>query len=398
MTSSVSILVTTPAPEEAARPPDEGTGFVPAYLPQLDVIRGVAIVVVALHHLEPQLFDFGWVGVDLFFVLSGFLITRILLASRQDPHYYRNFYIRRSLRIFPLYYAVLIALWAYQTYWATEVICERSLWLWFYATSFITLATKAGTLHERENSLAPFTHFWSLSVEEHFYLVWPLAVRHVDRLLRFCLVLMVLACLCRTAMHLLHFHYVSIYKFTLARMDTLVIGAAIALLERRSHGLRGKPLRIAAWMLPACIIGVVLVCMFDGRFHRRGLLMQVVGYTILPLLAGSMIVLASVAQARGPFRFLTHNRLLLMLGRYSYGIYVLHRPLIPIIAAAIPSATITGWVGSNRLGHALYTGLNFTLFVVVAALSYHLLEKPFLSLKGRFATTRPKVTIPAEAK
>src|SRR5262245_13745 len=176
--------------ETVMKRPALGTDRVPA----LDGLRGLAILPVMLTHfvsdgdLSPvskvdeivsATLTLGWVGVELFFVLSGFLITGILLDSRGAPHYFRNFYIRRTLRIFPLYYGFL-ALWLgvlplfYK--WPNDVLKVVSIpvspvWSWAYLTNIVQ------ALHDDWRAGPPYTtHFWSLAIEEQFYLVWPTVV------------------------------------------------------------------------------------------------------------------------------------------------------------------------------------------------------------------------------
>src|SRR5262245_35087776 len=165
-------------------PPPRLTG----HQPGLDGVRGVAILMVMAIHfvgdstartlgqtLLVKAAGYGLLGVDLFFVLSGFLITGILLDAKNRPHYFRNFYALRTLRIFPLYYAVLAVLLLLIPAVTTlspllEQAREQQGWLWTYTTNFYVAYTSSW------RSLTYVTHFWSLASEEHFYLVWPLVV------------------------------------------------------------------------------------------------------------------------------------------------------------------------------------------------------------------------------
>ena len=147
----------------------------------LDGVRGIAILLVVLFHLPMQpgwggalglTLPFGWMGVQLFFVLSGFLITRILISSKEQPFgaYLRRLYVRRVLRIFPLYYGFLLALGAVYLATALPEPLER---YWPYLATFTWNWTRADAAWEESNR---FVHLWSLSVEEQFYLVWPALV------------------------------------------------------------------------------------------------------------------------------------------------------------------------------------------------------------------------------
>src|ERR1043165_9488354 len=150
--------------------------------PALDGLRGVAVLVVMLHNLTileqrdslpARLWVFAtdscWIGVQLFFVLSGFLITGILLDERGAPRFFRDFYLRRQLLIFPLYYLVLIVRFAIVPRFVpdTSVPLDVALGFWLYLSNWTDLYT---------HGVNGFGHFWSLAVEEQFYLAWPLAV------------------------------------------------------------------------------------------------------------------------------------------------------------------------------------------------------------------------------
>src|SRR5437762_3573688 len=151
-------------------------------LPQLDAIRGVAILMVIFHNQTPKypslhlqhIFANGWMGVDLFFVLSGFLITGILIDTKQSEGYFRNFYARRCLRIWPLYYALIVFMFVVVPVLRpseAHTVFEKSSPWWGYPLFLQNFLIKIPT-----NATGPLAVTWSLAIEEQFYLVWPLIV------------------------------------------------------------------------------------------------------------------------------------------------------------------------------------------------------------------------------
>jgi peptidoglycan/LPS O-acetylase OafA/YrhL len=212
----------------------------------MDGVRGLAVLLVLTFHflfgsqdisanalsgdILRKLSYVGWTGVDLFFVLSGFLITRILLNARSQKGYFRNFYARRVLRIFPLYYMTLlfflVVLPIFSTARQQEVAEQGSdqVYLWTYTLNIATMF-KPGYLKSMD-----FGHFWSLCVEEHFYFFWPLLVWLLGSrgIRRMCPVLVVAAIACRTGLRLAGVHSTPIFYFTPCRIDSLAMGAWVA--------------------------------------------------------------------------------------------------------------------------------------------------------------------------
>lgn len=212
-----------------------GNGSAPASLAKhwtvLDGVRGLAILLVMSYHFTMgmsgqslysrllfKLTTVGWCGVNLFFVLSGFLITGILYDTRSASHRFRNFYMRRALRIFPLYYGTLLVLFGllpWMNRWTDgfKGIEHAWPWLWTYSTNLLILL---------QGKWFPLSHFWSLAVEEHFYLVWPLVVFTLDRKssVRVCLALIAIAFVVRIGL-VRQGLVLSAYTLTLSRMDGL---------------------------------------------------------------------------------------------------------------------------------------------------------------------------------
>lgn len=224
------------------------------HFPELDGLRGLAILMVLLFHYATLLPSFvlpvfgqGWAGVQLFFVLSGFLITGILLDSKGQEHYFRNFYARRTLRIFPLYYGVLsvllIALLVFRLgfpqVWAHKhlapLLWSYQPWLWTY-TANIQMA-----IHNKVMFLVG--HFWTLCVEEQFYLVWPLVVFAFSRktVLRICVALIAGALVIRLTLTGLGAGGGTNFVLTPCQMDSLAAGALVATLIRLRGGTQWRP-------------------------------------------------------------------------------------------------------------------------------------------------------------
>src|SRR5687767_5633954 len=227
----------------------ERAGFVPA----LDGVRGFAILLVLVLHfsayghelprsglLIDQLYyrvaAAGWIGVDLFFVLSGFLITGILYDAKGSPHYFRNFYIRRTLRIFPLYYGALILfLVIFPLLWPNHgglrSMQNDGWWYWTYLSN-LKIARDGWP------QFGAIGHFWSLAVEEQFYLIWPLLVLALNRRqLQITCVLCLIAALAVRVVLNAQGNNPAAFVLTPARLDALAVGAYLALAARGPGGL-----------------------------------------------------------------------------------------------------------------------------------------------------------------
>jgi peptidoglycan/LPS O-acetylase OafA/YrhL len=380
-------------------------------------LRGVAIALVMLHHftissgmrpvvsVDRLYYDLGrsaWCGVDLFFVLSGFLITGMLIDAKGSAGYFRNFYARRALRIFPLYYGTLaLVFWVVPALvtagpaFAQEAGAQQ--WYWTYLVNVRT------ALHGWPAFLG-LAHFWSLAVEEQFYLLWPAVVLVSNRrtLARLCFGLVGGSLLLRTGLALGGWHDAA-YVLMPARMDALAVGALIAAAVR-------DPLWCAAvrrWAgrvggMAAASLGALFV--FEGGLEQWATLVETVGFTLTALLSAGLLVAAldgdqhpliSRALSSTPLRFL---------GRYSYGLYVFHHLLVFPLATALPLVAWTPRFAGSRLpGQLLFVLAATAASIAVAMLSWYCLEQPFLRLKRFFpypagpgAGDRPELVPPAQ--
>jgi peptidoglycan/LPS O-acetylase OafA/YrhL len=374
----------------APRPLAEPLPSLQGHIPALDAIRGLAIVLVTLYRFGGGDHDLGraihadWLvelgsrGVDLFFVLSGFLITGILFDAKGKERFFRNFYIRRSLRIFPLYYGVLAA-----TIFLLPVLVpsaqavfrpavEHQKWLWLYAAN-VFQTVHAGWY------LGPFNHFWSLAVEEHFYLAWPLVIYCCSRTsaMRVCLALVGASLLGRVAWITLGGNSVAIEVLTPLRMDGLALGGWLALVVRGEGGLAWL-LRWARPVAMASALAVLALWLADKRLLG-------IPYTLWSVLFGAMLILIVAAPRYSWLRWFGNSRSMRFFGKYSYAMYVFQNPLIPLMAGIVTAPGLAATLGNAWIAQAVYCALMFALTTMLAVASWYLFEKHWLALKERLA-------------
>lgn len=351
-----------------------------SYLPALDGLRGIAIGLILLHHCFGKLFSFCWIGVDLFFVLSGFLITRILLNTRDQKGYLKNFYMRRVLRIFPLYYVVLFVMfvifpllssWYQHSY---SVLLDKQVWYWTYTSNWLNAFE--GWLPEKSMIL---THFWSLAIEEQYYLFWPFIVLWcpVKKIPWIAIALIVTSIALRFSGY---FNNPGYYVATVTRADGLLLGSILAWLTIYNlKFLQNWTVIILLFSAAVLIAGLAYTRIpeYSNPF------MVGPGYTILALFFFSIITVA-LQRGNGFWRSMLQSRVLLWLGKYSYGLYVLHYIVYwglkdSIIAILSPEPTTLIKVAGSVVC--------VILTMVLALISYHFMEAPFLKLKKHFTAT-----------
>lgn len=320
---------------------------------------------------------FGWSGVDVFFVLSGFLITGILYDSRHSEQYFRNFYARRALRIFPLYYGALLSVALLNVLWWRSEWGEwgthSPLWLVFFLTNFLAAAAGWSAVG------LGLAHFWSLAVEEHFYLAWPFLVRWAKRrqLMIIAAALALFALGLRSVLVLSGIAAESIFVLTPARVDALAIGALCGLAIRGPDG--AKLLRPAAISMMIGGVGLLLIVVTRRTLSNYDPVMETVGLTLLAAMCGGAIITGMLWQ---PLKTVFNNGLLRWFGRYSFGLYVWHQIIIFIFFQPAIRSTMLGIKGTTTA--VIYLLSTIALVLLIALASYHWWEKPFLSLKKHF--------------
>ncbi len=324
------------------------------HVPALDGLRGIAILLVIAHHAG--IAENGWVGVDLFFALSGFLITGILVRAKDRPHYYRNFLARRALRIFPVCYAYLVAVLLLEPALHHLPLPTGQWPVWAYLTNV------AVSLHGWDSVPFPAEHLWSVAVEEQFYLLWPAVVLACSpsRLRRMCAGGIVVALALRIALTYRDATWVANYVLMPTRMDALLLGAAVAITPRLLD------VRRALWIGAIGLLASVWILRSGGRDDAW---VETLGYSAIAVTATAAIVLALGVPG---FARIVSWRPLRLAGKYSYAAYLGHRVVMDAIRSRL---LLTGW----PLALAA-TAVTFAC----AAVSWQLFEAPILSLKRFF--------------
>lgn len=296
-------------------------------MPELDTIRGIAVTLVVVYHcfsfthgttgltgiqkILVMLTAPGWMGVNLFFVLSGFLITGILLDTKSRPDYYKRFYFRRALRILPLYYALLLLL----------VAVMRTGTSWGFIGLSAVYMSNMTALFGVTNQ---FKVLWSLAVEEHFYLLWPTVIRTLSRRkVIFCAITVAALCL---LLRVSYYHYTpgsgGTPQYTWFRLDGLALGAVLAAVARTKLAPRKAVRRFATTTLAAGLalvtVGTPFGIFFYGHFLCRTIRETALDLCFAGVLAGTLLLGTS------KWKPVVNLRALQFLGKISYGIYLTH--------------------------------------------------------------------------
>lgn len=333
------------------------------HIPSLDGLRGLAILLVLFLHLFNYgflypLFSWGWMGVDLFFVLSGFLITGILVDTKHKKGFIKSFLLRRALRTLPLYYGVLVIFAFIAPHFRpTAWFSEYQIFFWTHTSNF---------LFHYKGFFNPLGHFWSLAMEEQFYIIWPFIVLFTNfkQIIWIAIVFVMVSIILRMEVN----NPIVTYGLPLAHLDGLSIGAIVAILYRLN---RDALFRYSQLVVGVCCL-IILVCQYFNRslLHNQQAPLTI---TIVSLFFGELLI----ASLRSPMvKNILSNKVLLFFGKYSYAMYIFNSIFLHF----------SNWAGAARLtGNQrliVYSGV-FLLTIVASFLSYHLFEIRFLRLKKR---------------
>ena len=356
----------------------------PKHIPQLDVLRGVAVLDVMFYHavdIAPRLhlrpfFGLGYIGVDLFFVLSGFLITGILVRTKDSAGYFTNFYSRRALRIWPLYYALLLFTFVV----LPIVLPQMKAAIFEHSHPWEAFPFFLQNLMLKGQAFDTVRVTWSLAIEEQFYLVWPLIVFLAPRrmLKPLAVAALFLAVAMRWSVQYGLIPPVNIYTNTLTRLDGLALGAFLAawIPEAKSQTVRLWGIVMLALALP---VTAAVAWFKPGHWSFYAL--------VSACFASALCIVIDM-------RALSNVPLLQYTGKISYGLYLVHVPVFFLVSRselwklAFPRSTVTSEVVVLVTSLALCYGL--------AAASWHFFESKFLKLKDRFEyASTPTVAFPS---
>jgi peptidoglycan/LPS O-acetylase OafA/YrhL len=365
------------------------------YLVQLDGLRFMAVALVLWDHWmpEPHFLPFGKLGVNLFFVLSGFLIARILLSSKDKTfgtegglgHYLRKFYIRRTLRIFPIYYLSLIILWLFND----PSVRGKELWQFFYASNIYIVLHKTW--------LGVTDHFWSLAVEEQFYIFFPLLIFFIPRryVVPFFGILIVCSVLLRAYFWQIAQPWYVSYVTMPTALDAFGFGALMAYAQLYHRDIFQKLFNNRLY-LGLSFGALVVVFFLSAQITQSGVTQdQNLYINIWERFFASIFFMFLIGGAiigyQGWFKWLLEHPVSNYLGKISYGLYVYHNFVYNHYHSPEyhPVVRLFNKLGRNipnfQEMHEIQFLILFLLTIVVATVSWYLIEKPINNLKDKYA-------------
>jgi peptidoglycan/LPS O-acetylase OafA/YrhL len=369
----------TDRPQIQQRPDYQRPDWLPEYIPELQGLRGLAVLAVVFYHCHQRLVGtwiygpilWGWVGVNLFFTLSGFLITSILIEARDKPNFFRNFYARRALRIWPVYFLLLIVCYAVPDWFLGDTWAHQAQWKIIVAYIFFVQNLRRVPL---PGTLGPT---WSLAIEEQYYFIWAPIVRFARGRLSWLLPAAAFIMLAASpALRMSHIHWMkNDPPHTLIHLDGIAMGSILAM------AIYGVQLARRTWVwigLIAAVLGFVSVgTIFAGTsFLDTGLAFGF-GGVVLTAVAGT--------GASNPMAWLLRRGPLPFYGKISYGLYMTH--ILVFVYFGSFDARLDDTHKLGVMGNLAIVGLRLVASTAVATLLWYGFESQILKLKKYFKST-----------
>jgi peptidoglycan/LPS O-acetylase OafA/YrhL len=412
----------------------------------LEGLKGLAILFILLHHFtwpeppaapgrKPLLLSHiyyrvlgaggeGWIGINVLFVVSGFLLTRALLNAKGAPDYYRNFYMRRVLRLLPLYYGILIFVFVIAPFIRflnkPPSAAYTPAWLWLFGTDFqlASVFAHSGAIHHFADWLW-LDHLWPLAVGVHFFLIWPVVVKYCTarRLMLVCGAIFLIALILRLFLAVRSYPTWSWAAFlvTPCQIDAIAVGAfaAAAIRERGNVSAFVAQSRLVGGFAGIVVLGFLAEKCYGIKIDPQGtaalandvtvqgkvslLWMSSSMFSVVNLFSGALLVLIVFTPRSRITRYVWNSLPLRFLGKYSYGIYLFHYLLLPLYEKILPRERMIFVLGSYPFASMVFTFMATALTVQLAWISWHLFERHFLKLNGFFGTAHPAAQRPTAA-
>jgi peptidoglycan/LPS O-acetylase OafA/YrhL len=372
-------LLQTDQPQTNRRLEYQRPSWLPDYIPELQGLRGLAVLAVVLYHCHQRLMGtwiygpilWGWIGVNLFFTLSGFLITSILIEARDKPDFFRNFYARRALRIWPVYFLLLIVCYAVPDWFLGDTWAHQAQWKTIVAYIFFVQNLRRVPL---PGTLGPT---WSLAIEEQYYFLWAPIVRFCRGRLNWLLPTAALLMLAASpAFRMSHITWMkNDPPYTLLHLDGIAMGSILAIAIYRVQLAR----RTWVWIgLTASVLGFISVgTIFAGTsFLDTGLAIGF-GGVVLTAVAGS--------GAHNPLAWLLRRGPLPFYGKLSYGLYMTH--ILVFVYFGSFDARLDDTHKLGVMGNLAIVALRLAASTVVATILWYGFESQVLKLKKYFKST-----------
>ncbi|PZR27822.1 MAG: hypothetical protein DI535_08725 [Citrobacter freundii] len=346
-----------------------------SFVKEFDGWRGLGMMFVLLAHYFPSIFIGSWVFMEMFFVMSGFLITGILIDAKGKSGYYTKFMGRRIVRVFPVYYVFLaIIFFAIPASWVDlSYYKDHQAWFWLYGQNWL-YATEGWP------AMKGLHHLWSLAIEEQFYIVWPLVVLAFSKkgLIRFCLFLFAFSFVFRNTGMNMGFVMPFPYVATLGRMEGLVLGAIIAVLVRTDRSF------LERWAFPVTVIsGAMAILLFalSGTMMFQDPLQYGLNYTVVDIFFAGMITLTLCEGQLKNFKKILSMPVFVWLGVVSYCMYILHYPIQVIVETNFLEKIRVSLGGSYGMAKLSCVGIALMITIAATYIFHKVIELPFWKLR-----------------